>query len=183
MRLIRKWYAIKNGYNNIKYINKQENQFLLLSISFGDQWWKMKIFSRWRKYGKFKWESLKIIDYKWKVERMVRSDAKTEPVLGNSLKLSRNLTDKDHIVLWTGIYDVGRNQSNDCIRALTCTPQKLEHNKVLIMAIPYRYDLSSSSCVTREVKKTNRKIKKCIKGLPKFRYLELPSGARTLYEA
>jgi RNase H-fold protein (predicted Holliday junction resolvase) len=72
------------------------------------------------------------------------------------------LTKNDVVIIWGGMKDVGRNESN---KELTEIRNFMENNNTYTMVInlPTRQDLEPTSCVSQETKVFNRKLGKYIK--------------------
>jgi lysophospholipase L1-like esterase len=85
-------------------------------------------------------------------------------VITNSAKNEiDNLTQKDVVIVCGGANNVSKNES---VKGLKCVTQFVQHRRntnVIIMKAPHRFDLEESSCVNKEIKVFNRKLKQIMK--------------------
>jgi hypothetical protein len=73
------------------------------------------------------------------------------------------LSNKDILVLWTGANDISKNNTKEALRSLTKFIKGHKGINIILIHTLRRYDLSSTSCVNKEVLKFNRQVKKIIK--------------------
>lgn len=67
------------------------------------------------------------------------------------------------MVVWEGIKDAGRNETRDGLNHTQAFVRKNSHTNVILMSVPHRYDLDMNSCVNKQVKEFNRKLRKQMK--------------------
>ena len=72
----------------------------------------------------------------------------------------RQMTKKDVVVIWGGTNDVGKNNAECGQRHLQAFVEQNKQTSIVIMNVPHRHDLRTTSCVNDEVIKYNRKLKK-----------------------
>jgi hypothetical protein len=60
-----------------------------------------------------------------------------------------SLTKKDMIVVWGGANDIARNEANDALTHIINYVEARKHTNVLIVSVPIRFDLISTSCVNK----------------------------------
>jgi hypothetical protein len=73
------------------------------------------------------------------------------------------LAKNDVVIIWSGMKDVGRNESN---KGLTEIRKFMENNKntnIMVINLPMRQNLEPTSCVNQETKVCNRKLGKYMK--------------------
>jgi len=63
-------------------------------------------------------------------------------------------------VVWGGAKDVARNEANNALTHIINCVKSRKHTNVLIVSLPARFDLLSTSCVNKEVITYNRKLHK-----------------------
>jgi hypothetical protein len=73
------------------------------------------------------------------------------------------LTKKDMIVIWGGANDIARNEANNALTHIINYVESRKHTNVLIVTVPTRFDLISTSCVNKEVITYNTKVTKWMK--------------------
>jgi hypothetical protein len=67
------------------------------------------------------------------------------------------------VVVWGGVNDIVKNEANNGLIRITNFVKLRKHTNVLLVGAPTRFDLSSASCVNREVIAFNRKLYKRMK--------------------
>ena len=78
----------------------------------------------------------------------------------------------DDAVVWGGLNDIGKNNSQEALRHL-CNFVKKRHNvNVVVMSASPRYDLIPSSCVNNEVVRFNHQLRKRMKMFKNVQILE-----------
>lgn len=85
----------------------------------------------------------------------VKPDASFKEVVSTVKKDTKNLAQKDTVVLMAGEIDVARNNTSAAISGLKETLASLTHTNVVVVNIPHIHDLREWSCVNNEVKKAN----------------------------
>jgi RNase H-fold protein (predicted Holliday junction resolvase) len=91
-------------------------------------------------------------------------------------EIAGQLTIKDVVVVWGGTWDVGRNETEKGLYQIKNFAINHNHTNVIVMSVPYRYDLESKSCVNNEVKVYNRKLKKHLKVFSNTCVIEVDSN-------
>ena len=82
--------------------------------------------------------------------------------------------------MWGGTRDVGKNEIDKGLRQIRNFVENHKQTNVIVMSVPCRHDLESSSCVNHEVKVYNRKLKKHLKLFDNTCVLEVDTD-RELY--
>ena len=72
------------------------------------------------------------------------------------------LTKKDMVVVWGGANDIARNEANKALTHINSVKSR-KHTNVLLVSVPTRFDLITTSCVNKEVITYNRKLHKWMK--------------------
>jgi hypothetical protein len=67
------------------------------------------------------------------------------------------------VVFWGGTKDVGRNETSVGLKHIQAFVKNSSHGNVILMSVPHRCDLDINSCVNKEVKVFNRKLRKQMK--------------------
>ena len=99
----------------------------------------------------------------FEVHGFVKPGANAQMIVNTSTKTMGKLTKKDVVVVWGGTRDVGKNETDKGLRQIRNFVENHKQTNVIVMSVPYRHDLESSSCVNHEVKVYNRKLKKNLK--------------------
>ena len=85
------------------------------------------------------------------------------------------LTKHDSVVVWGGIRDVSRNETQKDLCQLRNFMEMHSHTNVLVVNVPNRFDLGTHSCVNYEVKAFNRKLVKHTKSSQNAATVEVTS--------
>ena len=99
----------------------------------------------------------------FEVHEFVKPGANAQMIVNTSTKTMGKLTKKDVVVVWGGTRDVGKNETDKGLRQIRNFVENHKQTNVIVMSVPYRHDLESSSCVNHEVKVYNRKLKNNLK--------------------
>jgi hypothetical protein len=92
-------------------------------------------------------------------------------LFSSSLELMvKSLNHNDMIVFSGGTKKIGENSSNEGLRNILNFIKTNSHTNIVLLSVPYRYDLESWACVNDEIKVYNRKLEKCIKYLNMLHY-------------
>jgi hypothetical protein len=75
----------------------------------------------------------------------------------------RNLTKKDFVIIWYGSNDVSSNNTSSGVRNILQLVMNNSHMNIIVVNVPYRYDILESSYVNGEVALFNRKLEKYLK--------------------
>ena len=75
----------------------------------------------------------------------------------------QQLSKQDVVVVWGGSKDVGKNESKKGINRIQRFVETNKHTNIILMEVPHRHDLIQESCVNKEVKKYNSRIRKHMK--------------------
>jgi hypothetical protein len=81
-----------------------------------------------------------------------------------------SLTEDDTLIFWGSASDVGTSNTTTGLRNIFQFIKNSIHTNIIVVSVPHRYELSSSSCVNREVSSFNRKLREILKP---FNYVSL----------
>lgn len=81
-------------------------------------------------------------------------------VITNLVKEEIDQLTKKDVIVCGGTNNISKNESNKGLRYVTQFVQNKRNTNVIIINAPHRFDLEESSCVNKEVKVFNRKLKK-----------------------
>jgi hypothetical protein len=73
-----------------------------------------------------------------------------------------SLTKDDIVILWGGSNDVAKNETTKGLNHLKKFTNMNRNTNILLITVPYRYDLTEFSCVNKEIKVFNRKMQKLL---------------------
>jgi hypothetical protein len=85
----------------------------------------------------------------------------------------KNLTKKDVIIFYGGTKDISKNESRKGLHSLKTFIQKTINTNVILLRAPFRYDLSSISCVNKEVNLFNKRLQSFMLNFNHVRFLNL----------
>lgn len=88
---------------------------------------------------------------------------------------------KEVVVIMGGANDVARNEGSQAITSLQDTLTHLQHKKVIVINIPNRYDLDSSSCVNDAVKETNNQFENVCMSFSNVKYVDVNHCSRDMH--
>jgi hypothetical protein len=101
----------------------------------------------------------------------VKSGADMEVLLDSNVKDVRNLAKDDFLIIWGGMKEVCKNESQKCIKQISDFVQNNLHMNVIVLNLPVRRDLVDQSCVNNEIVSYNRRLGKCLKVFDSVHYL------------
>jgi len=90
----------------------------------------------------------------------VKSGTCSDILTKTATNVSKNLTKKDTLILWSGANEVAKNDTMKAFRYLVDFAKNSSHTNVILASAPHRHDLMSSTCVNEEVRAFNRKLMK-----------------------
>jgi len=85
------------------------------------------------------------------------------------------LTKQDAVVVWGGIRDISRNESQKGLCQIRSFVDRHSQTNVLIVNVPNRFGLEALSCVNYEVNACNSKSDKYMKSFPNPATVEVTS--------
>ena len=95
--------------------------------------------------------------------------------LQNVTKLAKNEIDgfsnRDAVIIWGDINDINRNETMKGLKHMNEFVNQRKNTNVMIVTVPHRHDLLSTSCINNEVKIFNRKLHKIMKNKDNVRIL------------
>ncbi|KAJ4443083.1 hypothetical protein ANN_04733 [Periplaneta americana] len=103
----------------------------------------------------------------------VKPNASTKDTVESAKSDITKLTKNDFVVVWGGTNDISKNNAAHTIRNLTSFANKCSHTNVLLISAPHRHDLIASSCVNKEVKSFNCRLKKRMGILKNVRIIDV----------
>jgi hypothetical protein len=105
-------------------------------------------------------------------QALVKPGANIEAILHLTDSEIRNLTEQDVCIIWGGTRDVAKNESNLGLQQLIKFLGKHQNTNIILIEVPHRYDLEADSCVNKETKEFNRKLKNLGDQFPNLRVIE-----------
>jgi hypothetical protein len=103
--------------------------------------------------------------------------AKPGALMTDIVKTARDectlLSNKDILVLWAGANDISKNNTAEALRSFTKFLEGHRRINIILIHTLQRHDLSTTSCVNKEVLKFNRQVKRKIKLNPKVKLMEV----------
>jgi lysophospholipase L1-like esterase len=89
---------------------------------------------------------------------------------------TNTLTKQDAVVVWGGIRDISRNESQKGVCQLRNFVEKYYKTNVLVVYVPKRFDLEAHSCINYEVNAFNKKLGKHMKSFHHASTVEVTSN-------
>jgi hypothetical protein len=86
------------------------------------------------------------------------SETLTETVKGDSEALTR----KDFLIISSGSNDIDRNFSTQAFKNITNFIQNVNQTNIIIVNVPYRYDVADHPCINSTIKSFNNKLLKLV---------------------
>jgi lysophospholipase L1-like esterase len=71
----------------------------------------------------------------------------------------QQLTDNDVVIVWGGSNDVAKNETNCGIDKIQRFVESTKHTNIILLEVPHRFDLIYESCVNKEVRKFNCRLR------------------------
>ena len=104
-----------------------------------------------------------ILNKDFEVQGFVYPGAGLKTITSTAKNDISKLSKKDVVIVWGGSKDVGRNEVQQGIPRLQNFVESFQHTNVILMEAPHRHDLTQDSCVNKEVRRFNSKLRKCMK--------------------
>lgn len=138
---------------------------------------KQKILLKTDSHGRGLCSKIMEINTKLTISGMIKPGARAN----NVMEPCRLQGDEDFYVSIAGANDVSRNEANECLenieKCLECNRKK----SVVVATIPHRHNLLYYSCVNKEIRKTNMKLKILCANFPKCNILDLRTIERGMF--
>jgi hypothetical protein len=97
------------------------------------------------------------LNHEFELLGIIKPGCTLEKLLRTTCLDLKTLTKRNVCLVWGGINDVGRNETNMGICALNDFVSSHEHTNIIVLNVPHRHDLAPNSCVNYDVKVFNRK--------------------------
>jgi len=97
------------------------------------------------------------------VQGFISPGTRVNTVTTSAIRDIQQLSKQDVVVVWGGLKDVGKNESKKGINRIQRFVETNKHTNIILMEVPHRHDLKQESCVNKEVKKYNSRIRKHMK--------------------
>jgi hypothetical protein len=124
-----------------------------------------------------------IVANKLEVYGIVKPGARMEEMVNTVNKGSVKLTNKDIVVIWGGIHDVAKNETDKGLQQIKTCVEDLKQTNIIVMSVPHRYDLGYKSIVNEEIKRFNRTLRKIMKRWGNVRVIEVESKKGLFYKS
>jgi hypothetical protein len=111
----------------------------------------------------------------YSVTGIIKPNARLFAITSSLKSETESLTQKDFVIICGDANDVAKNETTLGLRSLV---KFMESTNVIIMEVPHRYDLLSTSCVNIKVDSFNRKLKKI---LNRYKNLSIVNMAHNRY--
>jgi hypothetical protein len=86
-------------------------------------------------------EVKQIVGNKLEVYGIVKLGARMEEIVNTVNKGSVKLTSKDIVVIWGGIQDVAKNETDKGLQQIKTCVEDLKQTNIIVMSVPHGYDL------------------------------------------
>jgi hypothetical protein len=89
---------------------------------------------------------------------VVKAGSCTVPILKSAKNYIAKLTKDDDLIICSGTYDMEQNNSVTAYNQIVNFTNTLSHTIIILLSVPFRYDLPPSSFINRETESFNRKL-------------------------
>jgi hypothetical protein len=97
------------------------------------------------------------LDDDFKIQGIAKPGSDLEAIMHAVNRDTGTLIKQDAVVVWSGIRDISRNESQKVLCQMRNFMEKHSQTNVLVVHVPNRFDLGAHSCVNCEVNTFNRK--------------------------
>lgn len=111
---------------------------------------------------------------------IVKPGAGTKSVTDVDLQGKMN-EENEYVVCTAGANDIARNEARNCLESLENFLEANKSRNTIITTLPHRYDLIYNSCVNKEIRKTNIKMKQMCARFGKCKILDIGKLNRNLH--
>jgi hypothetical protein len=118
-------------------------------------------------------EVKQIVGNKFEFYGIVKPGASTEEIVNTVSRDREKLTKKDIVVVWGGIQDVVKNETEIGLIQIKTLAEYHNLTNIIVMSVPHRYDLEYKSSVNEEIKRFNRKLRKIMEVYGNVRVIEV----------
>ena len=116
-----------------------------------------------------------------RVSGSVHPSGKFNDVIRDLPGLTKGYSKEDTVVLVAGANDVYCNELHNARHNLVTALDTLRHTNVLVVGVPHRHDLTSTSVVNREILKANRQFRKIVDSSRHGRFVDVSDMTRDMY--
>ena len=109
----------------------------------------------------------------YSVTSIIKPNARLSAITSSLKREIESLTQKDFVIICGGTNDVARNETTLGLRNLAKFVESINNTNIIVLGVPHRYDLLSTSCVNTEVNSFNRKLKKILKRYKNVRIVNM----------
>jgi hypothetical protein len=109
----------------------------------------------------------------YKVTGFIKPGTQMREIINTAKEEISTLMSKDVVVIWGGANDISRNNTKFALKDLSNFMNSNNEVNIVLVSSPQRYDLTSSSCVNKEVIKFNRQLSKLSKFHSYVKLLEI----------
>jgi hypothetical protein len=112
----------------------------------------------------------------FEIQGIVKPGSGPAAITNTVYRETNTLTKQDAVVVWGGIRDVSRNESQKGVCQLRNFVEKHDKTNVLVVYVPKRFDLEAHSCINYEVNTFNKKLGKHMKSFRHASTVEVTSN-------
>lgn len=116
-----------------------------------------------------------------KVTGMIKPGAKFEDVASSCEHESKNMSDRDLVVLMGGGNDMEKFGAKKFLSSLKKCLYDLSHVNIILMNVPRRYDLPISSNIHHQIERTNLEIARICRQFKNVRLLDISNIGRRFH--
>jgi len=115
---------------------------------------------------------------KYELFSVVKPGACSNQLVHSIPETVKQLTKEDVLVISYGTNDYGYDNFKSTIMNIKDYISTQSHTNILVLGIPFRYDLQNSIAVNLEITKINRMLSKIVRTLPNCRFLETNNDSK-----
>jgi hypothetical protein len=105
-------------------------------------------------------ELRQILDYEYDVLGFSKPSAKTSDILETAKNEIASFSSNDILILWVEANDISKNNTLDARRSLSKFFEDHTGVNIILIQVPHRHDLITTSCINKEIVKFNMQVKK-----------------------
>jgi lysophospholipase L1-like esterase len=121
-----------------------------------------------------------LLNNNYELYSVIKSGATTSELKETAKEEVSRLSCNDVILINYGINDYEVNNVSLTLQNIIDFIQRNNQTNIILMNLPYRYDLPNSIAVNRTITSLNRKLKKTLKAFPHTYFMEM-DNTRTLF--
>jgi hypothetical protein len=121
---------------------------------------------------------ISILSKNYEIYSIVKPGSNSNELNASAKKEINCLTDNDIVVIGYGSNDYECNEFPKTLMNILSFIQSNSHTNIVVLNVPFRYDLPNANLVNNSIVTLNRKIKKIIKAFPHANVIEIDNDRK-----